>query len=93
MLQLDDLAQVAEDLRGLGIDARHDFVYGPHGGLEGLNVGEDFYPLWELSLPENREAFEAADFAAIYSRRGEDWSVEPPIHRRAARSVSTVGQV
>ena len=83
MLQLDDLAQVAEELRALGVYACHEFVYGPHGGLEGLNVADDFFPLWELSLPENRESLERADFAAIQARRGPDWSVEPPIHRRA----------
>ena len=84
MMQLDDLAQVAEDLRGLGVDACHEILYGPHGGLEGLNVADDFFPLWELNLPENREALERADFAAIQARRGPDWSVEPPIHWRPA---------
>ena len=82
MLQLDDLAQVAENLRVLGVYACHEILYGPHGGLEGLNVGDDFFPLWELCLPENRESLERADFAAIQARRGPDWSVEPPIHWR-----------
>ena len=59
-------------------------VDGPHGGLEGLNVADDFFPLWELCLPENREALERADFASIQARRGPDWTVEPPIHRRAS---------
>ena len=83
-MQLDDLAQVAEDLRRLGIYACHEILYGPHGGLEGLNVCDEFFPLWELCQPENREALERADFAAIQARRGPDWSVEPPIHWRRA---------
>jgi hypothetical protein len=84
MLQLDDLAQVAENLRVLGVYACHEILYGPHGGLEGLNVVDDFFPLWELSQPENRESLERGDFAAIQARRGPDWSVEPPIHWRHA---------
>ena len=78
MINLDDLAQVAEDLRRQGIDACHDFLYGPHGCLEGLDVGDDFFPLWELLLPENEDAMDRRDFAAIKARRGQDWSVEPP---------------
>ena len=62
MIQLDDLAEAAEDLRRLGVDAWHQFMYGPHGGLEGLDVDEVFFSLWELCLPENREAFLRADF-------------------------------
>lgn len=77
----DDLAQLAEDLRKLGIDAFHEIVYGLHGGLEGLSIGEDFFPLWELNLIENEEALAKFDFAAIRARRGPGWSVERP--RRA----------
>jgi len=84
-MTLDDLAQVAEDLRRRGIDACHDFLYGPHGCLEGLDVGEDFFPLWELLLPENQDALEQADFDTIKSRRPPDWSVEPPRLRVAVR--------
>jgi hypothetical protein len=84
-MTLDDLAQVAEDLRRRGIDACHDFLYGPHGCLEGLDVGEDFFPLWELLMPENQDALEQMDFAAIKSRRPPDWSVEPPRLRVAVR--------
>ena len=87
MFHLDDLAQAAEDLRCLGVNVSHVIVYGPHGGLEGLDLGEDFFPLWELQLPENQDALERADFAAILARRGPDWSVEPPIHRRQFRAV------
>lgn len=82
----DDLAQIAEDLRKLGEDASYEIVYGRHGGLEGLNIGQEFFPLWELTLLENREALERFDFAAIKSRRGPDWSIEPPLKRMAAKS-------
>jgi|KBSSwiStaDraftv2_1062776.scaffolds.fasta_scaffold869310_2 hypothetical protein len=92
-MQIDDLAQVAEDLRALGVDACHVILYGPHGGLEGLNVGDEFFPLWELSLPECRAALERADFDAILAARGADWSVEPPIHwRNASQRILTTGR-
>ncbi|HLK51662.1 MAG TPA: hypothetical protein VKT49_26155 [Bryobacteraceae bacterium] len=77
----DDLAQLADELQKLGVDATHEILYGPHGGLEGLSVGEDFFPLWELKLPENEEDFASLDFAAIRARRGPGWSIERP--RRA----------
>jgi hypothetical protein len=82
MFLLDDLVQVAEDLRKLGVDATYAIVYGSHGGLEGLEVGEDFFPLWELSLPENCAALEKLDFVGIRARRVADWSVEPPKYAR-----------
>jgi hypothetical protein len=81
MIHLDDLAQIAENLRKVGVDACHEFLYGPHGCREGLDVGEDFFPLWELNLPENQDAFERYDFAAIKARRGSDWSVDPPRYK------------
>jgi hypothetical protein len=84
MTEPDELAQVAEQLRRQGIDAWHEVVYGTHMFLEGLDIGEDFYPLWELISPENRDDFERRDFAAIKARRGADWSVEPPRRVRAA---------
>jgi hypothetical protein len=84
MTQLDDLAQVAEELRKLRVDAYQEFVYGPHGGVEGLSLGDDFYPLWELTLAANREALERADFEAIRARRGPDWSVERPTRGKSA---------
>jgi hypothetical protein len=75
MIRLDDLAQIAEDLRAAGVDACHEFLY-VHGGCqEGLDVGEDFFPLWELNLPENQEAIERFDFEAIKARRGPNWSM------------------
>jgi hypothetical protein len=74
----DDLAQLAEDLRRLGEDASYEIVYGSHGGMEGLTVGTDFFPRWELTLIENQEALERFDFAAIKARRSADWSVERP---------------
>ena len=76
MMDLDDLGHVAWELRKLGIDAEHDFVYGPHGGIEGLEIGDDFFPRWELCLAENTEALERADFGAIKQRRGPDWNIE-----------------
>jgi hypothetical protein len=75
MLQLDDLAQVAEDLRLRGIDASHQFLYLSRAAVEGLEIGNEFYPLWELILPENQESLELADFAAIRARRGPEWSM------------------
>jgi hypothetical protein len=78
MIAVDDLAQAAEDLRKLGYDACHEFVYGLHGCLEGLDIGEDFFPLWELTLPENLADLARADFASIKARRGPDWSIVPP---------------
>jgi hypothetical protein len=75
MIRLDDLAQIAEDLRAAGVDACHEFLY-VHGGCqEGLDVGEDFFPLWELNLAENQDAFERFDFEAIKARRGPNWSM------------------
>ncbi|HTS30091.1 MAG TPA: hypothetical protein VMH81_29670 [Bryobacteraceae bacterium] len=85
MIRLDDLGQVAEELRKRGIDATHDFLYGPHGCVEGLDVDDNFFPLWELKLAENLEAFVRADFAAIARRRGPEWSLEG---LRRARTVS-----
>ena len=83
MPQVEDLAQMAEDLRRAGVDAWHEVVAGPRGYLEGLDVGEDFFPLWELILPENREALECRDFAAIKARRAPDWSVAAPLGKAA----------
>ena len=77
MISLEDLGAVADELRKRGIDAVHDFLYGPHGCVEGLDVGDDFFPRWELSMPENLEALERADFEAIKQRRSLDWSFEP----------------
>jgi hypothetical protein len=81
---LDDLAQVAEDLRKQGLEAVHEFLYGAHGCIEGLAIGDDFFPRWELTLAENAEAVERADYAAIKQRRGADWSIEPPFRLQTA---------
>jgi len=77
MLQTDELAQAAEDLRCEGIEAQHDFVFGTHMWVEGLEIGDEFFPLWELIIAENCESFERRDFAAILARRSPDWSIEP----------------
>jgi hypothetical protein len=86
MIHLDDLAQIAEDLRKMGVDACHEFLYGPHGCHEGLEIADDFFPLWELILPENQDAFERYDFAAIKARRAPNWSIEPHGLRGAVSS-------
>ena len=78
MIQIDNPVQLAEDLRKLGFDASHEIVFGPRGYQEGLNLGDDFFPLWELTLPENRQALARLDFTAIKARRSRDWSVAPP---------------
>ena len=77
-MEIENLAQMADELRKLGLDVYHEIVYGPRGYLEGLDIGEDFFPLWELNLPENEEALIRLDFAAIKGRRGPAWSVAPP---------------
>ncbi|HLH20498.1 MAG TPA: hypothetical protein VKX45_24935 [Bryobacteraceae bacterium] len=86
MISLDDLAQLAEDLRKRGLDAAHEFLYGPRGWIEGLEIGDDFFPLWELGLPENSDALERADFATIKQRRRSDWSMEAPPKLSSAMS-------
>jgi hypothetical protein len=78
VIQVDNLAEIVEELRRRGIEACHEILFGPHGGREVLEVGEDFFPLWELVLPHNRESLTQLDFAAIKARRGPDWSVDPP---------------
>jgi hypothetical protein len=85
---MKDLVELADDLRRKGVDACHEILYGPHGGIEVLEIGEDFFPLWELSLPENLEPLERGDFDAIKSRRGPDWTVEPPWYHREGRGVA-----
>ena len=84
MIQLDNPVQLAEDLCDLGLDASHEIVYGPRGYQEGVDVDAEFFPLWELTLPENREALARLDFAAIKARRGPDWSVAAPAHAAEA---------
>jgi hypothetical protein len=78
--QLDDLGQVAEDLRKRGLDADEEYLYDFHGGVEGLRIGDDFFTHWELA--ENEEALVRADFEAIKSRRGPDWPVAPAKRRQ-----------
>ena len=78
MTIIDNPAELAEDLSRRGIDACHEIVYGPSGYQEGLDIGDDFFPLWELTLPENRAALATLDFAAIKARRGPEWSIAAP---------------
>ena len=85
MLQPDGLAEAADDLRCRGIDANYVLLYGPLGAVEGLEVAEDFFPLWELILPENQDAFDRLDFAAIKNRRCPEWS---PHSLHPARSAA-----
>jgi hypothetical protein len=77
MIQVD-LVLLVEKLRIRGCEACHEILAAPHGYQEGLEIDDDFFPLWELSLPENSEAVEQLDFAAIKARRGPNWSVRPP---------------
>ena len=79
MIQVDNPVQLAEDLRKLGLDASHEIVYGPRGYQEGVEVGEDFFPLWELLLPENQKDLAVLDFNMIKGRRCAGWSVAPPL--------------
>jgi hypothetical protein len=81
MFCLDDLGQVAEDLRKRGINCEHDFIYSPRGCIEGLDVDDDFFPLWELRLDGNLEALERCDFSAIKRRRAPGWSAEALVGR------------
>jgi len=78
MIQVDNLAETAEELRRRGVDACHEILYGPRGGREGLEIAGDFYPLWELLRPENQEALAQLDFGAIKARRSADWSIDAP---------------
>jgi hypothetical protein len=83
MFPLDDLVQVAEELQKHSIDAVYSILYGHRGAVEGLEIGEDFFPLWELNQPENRAALEINDFSTIKARRGPGWSMESPRYARA----------
>jgi hypothetical protein len=69
MINLNDLAELADQLRKLGFDATQEFLYTARGCQEGLSIGEDFFPLAELSLPDNRDALEKFDFAAVKAHR------------------------
>ena len=52
MIQVDNPVQLAEELRKLGLSASHEIVYGPRGYQEGLEVGDEFFPMWELRFPK-----------------------------------------
>ena len=81
MIQVD-LVLLAELLRSRGCDACHEILAGPQGYQEVLDLDDDYYPLWELVLPENQESLEKLDFAAIKARRGPNWSVAAAITRQ-----------
>jgi len=77
MIQFDNLAQLADEMRNRGFNVDYEIVFAEDRYLEGLDVGEDFFPLWELIAPENQDALERGDFEAILSRRPPDWHVIP----------------
>lgn len=77
MLQFENLAELADRLRSRGIDVDYEIIFAEDRYLEGLDVGEEFFPLWELVSPENTDALERGDFDAIRSRRPPGWSVVP----------------
>jgi hypothetical protein len=74
---IENLAQLADDLRSRGVDVDYEIVFAEDRYMEGLDVGEEFFPLWELVAPENEEALERGDFDAIKSRRAPDWTIVP----------------
>jgi hypothetical protein len=78
MIHVDNLALFADELKQQGIQADYEIVFGNGRLLEGLDVGEDFFPLWELMAPENAAALEKLDFDAIKARRSPNWSLVPP---------------
>lgn len=78
MSHFDNLAQLADDLRSRGMEVEYEIVFAEDRFLEGLDVGEEFFPLWELTEPENEAALERGDFAAIKSRRAAGWRLVPP---------------
>ena len=70
----DDLAQTAENLRQLGVDAVHEILYGPQGGIEGLSVGEarrhlvEVDPQARVALTTFGEATRLSDLAKVASK-------------------------
>jgi hypothetical protein len=79
MIELDGLAQLAEELRLRGINASHEIMFSAGCYCEGIEIDDEFFPLWELSLPDNQKLVDSFDFAAIKARRAKDWSVAPPL--------------
>ncbi len=78
MLKVDDLPAFADELRERGFDAMYEVIFTGQRFLEGLDLDDDFFPLWELVLPENEAALERLDFAAIKARRAANWTPHPP---------------
>ena len=72
-MKYENLADLAEEFQTRGLAVEYEIVFAEGRFLEGLDVGDDFYPLWELEAPENEAALERGDFADIKSRRAPDW--------------------
>lgn len=77
MSRFDNLADVADELKRRGLDVEYEIVFAEDRYLEGLDVGEEFFPLWELEDPANEAALERGDFEAIKSRRPPGWRIVP----------------
>jgi hypothetical protein len=84
MSTFDNLAQFADDLRKRGFEADYEVLYCGNRFVEGLDVADEFFPLWELTEPENEAALEKLDFEAIKARRPSDWSAAPPPRKHEA---------
>jgi hypothetical protein len=76
-IRLADLDAIAEDLRRHGVNARRERVIAQQFAVEGLRIGGDFFPLWEMNLPDNVSAAESWDWNQIKNRRGASWSAHP----------------
>lgn len=80
MAQFENLAQFADELKAKGVDVDYEIVFAEGRYLEGLDIGEEFFPLWELCDPANDEALSRLDFDAILARRPANYSVAAPVH-------------
>ena len=81
------LAKFAIQLRHLGMDAETDSKYGPKGIQQGLGVGFDFYPLWELTenhalidtiISSSTPAAAHAVLESIRKKRKTSWTIAIP---------------
>jgi hypothetical protein len=69
-----ELDALIERLAEKGVRASIVYVRQDHLGMIGLRIGEDFYPLWELTARVNRRDVDRLDFAAIKKSRRPGWS-------------------